>query len=154
GGGTSSNYGLMDEAHALSWVRDNIRAFGGDPGNVTLFGSSSGNWDVMAQLQNPAARGLFHRAILETGEFPFARRVDAEFFGLRVAEAAGCPMTGPDPLACLRALDSWALTQVFEQQGDEWLGDPSQVWPLSRVIDGITILEHPIDYLRNHPTVP
>lgn len=61
------NYGLLDEQAALRWVRDNIRAFGGDPDNVTLFGESAGGQSTMANMVSPAARGLFHRAIVESG---------------------------------------------------------------------------------------
>ncbi len=57
------NYGLLDIIQALRWVQDNIEAFGGDPGNVTLAGESAGGANVISLLSSPAARGLFHRAI-------------------------------------------------------------------------------------------
>src|SRR5450631_2512574 len=63
----SGNYGIMDQAAALRWVRDNIVRFGGDPGNVTLFGQSAGSMDVLALMTSPLAKGLFHRAIAESG---------------------------------------------------------------------------------------
>jgi para-nitrobenzyl esterase len=63
----SSNCGLLDQVTALEWVRDNIGVFGGDPANVTLFGESAGAISIGALLSMPAASGLFHRAILQSG---------------------------------------------------------------------------------------
>ena len=61
------NYGLMDQAEALRWVRRNAARFGGDPGNVTLAGQSAGARAVCAHLASPGSRGLFHRAITQSG---------------------------------------------------------------------------------------
>jgi para-nitrobenzyl esterase len=70
------NWGLADQIAALAWVRDHIGAFGGDPHNVTLFGESAGGMSVSALLAVPAARGLFHRAIVESGP-PYVAEGDA-----------------------------------------------------------------------------
>ena len=64
---TSANAGLLDIVQALNWVRDNIAGFGGDPGSVTIFGESGGGAKVSCVMAMPAARGLFHRAIIESG---------------------------------------------------------------------------------------
>jgi para-nitrobenzyl esterase len=63
----SGNFGTLDQIRALEWVRDNIAVFGGDPGNVTIFGESAGGRDVAALLVSPPAHGLFHRAIVQRG---------------------------------------------------------------------------------------
>jgi para-nitrobenzyl esterase len=63
----SGNVGALDLRASLEWVRDNIAAFGGDPGNVTIFGQSGGGWKVCTLLGMPSAKGLFHRAIVQSG---------------------------------------------------------------------------------------
>lgn len=71
GGGACANWGLLDQVAALDWVRQNIAAFGGDPGNVTIFGESAGGGSVAGLLAAPAAKGLFQKAIIQSGP-PFA----------------------------------------------------------------------------------
>jgi para-nitrobenzyl esterase len=65
----SGNYGTLDVVRALEWARDNAAAFGGDPGNVTVFGESAGAFDTLAMMASPLAKGLFHRAISQSGGF-------------------------------------------------------------------------------------
>ena len=63
----SGNYGTLDAVHVLDWVQDNIENFGGDPGNVTVFGESAGSRDTLAMMISPQATGKFHRAVAESG---------------------------------------------------------------------------------------
>jgi para-nitrobenzyl esterase len=74
----SGNFGTLDLVRALEWVRANVAAFGGDPGNVTIFGESAGARDVFSLLVVPAAAGLFHRAIAQSGGTETLERAEAE----------------------------------------------------------------------------
>jgi carboxylesterase type B len=81
--GASGNYGLLDNIAALEWVRDNIEAFGGDARNVTIFGQSAGGANVALLMVSPLAKGLFHKAILQSpGSFrPLGSLAEAEALG-------------------------------------------------------------------------
>jgi para-nitrobenzyl esterase len=74
----SGNFALLDLVAALTWVRDNAGAFGGDPGNVTIFGESAGGQNVFALLLAPQAKGLFHRAIVQSGGLRMSQPSAAE----------------------------------------------------------------------------
>jgi para-nitrobenzyl esterase len=74
----SGNYGTLDLVRALEWVRDNASAFGGDPGNVTIFGESAGGTNVVTLLVSKRARGLFHRAIVQSGGLSSSAVAEAE----------------------------------------------------------------------------
>ena len=80
---SAGNVGMLDIVAVLEWVRDNIARFGGDPGNVTAFGQSGGGGKVIALMAMPAAKGLFHRAIVQSG--PFLKCLSPDYSG-RVAE--------------------------------------------------------------------
>src|SRR5438067_10618711 len=80
---SSANVGLLDIVAVLAWVRENITTFGGDPGCVTIFGQSGGGGKVLALMAIPAAKGLFHRAIVQSG--PFLKSLSPDYSG-RLAE--------------------------------------------------------------------
>jgi len=76
---SSANVGMLDLLAVLGWVRDNITTFGGDPGCVTIFGQSGGGGKVLALMAMPAAKGLFHRAIVQSG--PFLKSLSPDYSG-------------------------------------------------------------------------
>ncbi|WP_407563086.1 carboxylesterase/lipase family protein [Streptomyces sp. 184] len=102
-GGVSGNHGLMDQTRALAWVRTNAAAFGGDPGRVTLAGQSAGARSVCAHLASPASRGLFQRAVVQSGACanPVLTKSAADARGARAARDVGCAEAA-DVAACLR----------------------------------------------------
>ena len=114
--GADGDYGMMDQQAALRWVRANIAAFGGDAGNVTIFGESAGGFSVLAHLASPLSKGLFDKAIIESGAYGVAGQMtqaEAERRGAAaidktLAEAgvdAGPACAGAKATAdCLRAL--------------------------------------------------
>ena len=103
----SGNYGIEDQQAALAWVRRNIRAFGGDPERVTMFGESAGGLSTFTNLVSPTASGLFQRAIVESGAYMLTlpTLAQTQTAGTAFANAVGCNQaTQAAVLACLRAL--------------------------------------------------
>lgn len=107
----SGNYAALDQMQALRWVRENIAAFGGDPSNVTIFGESGGAQAVCVLMASPPARGLFHRAISESGPCQwqyYPSLAASEARGVLIAAELGCDKAA-SLLECLRRLPVSAI---------------------------------------------
>jgi para-nitrobenzyl esterase len=111
--GRLGNYGIMDQIAALNWVRRNVEAFGGDPGNVTVVGESAGGASIHMLMTSPRAQGLFHRAVIMSGgtggRMGAATLADIEHLGDVFALHHGIDPNDPQALARLRGLSQAAI---------------------------------------------
>jgi para-nitrobenzyl esterase len=139
----SGNNGMLDLVAVLRWVRDNAAAFGGDPGNVTIFGESGGGAKVSCLLAMPDARGLFHRAAIQSGP------------GLRVSSPGSADRSAR---ALLEQLDIAPdkVSDLWSKSAEEILAATAKMGPaggmaggFSPVLDGTVIPAHPVDALAD-----
>ncbi|XP_068430120.1 bile salt-activated lipase-like [Clinocottus analis] len=145
------NYGLWDQQAAIAWVHRNIRSFGGDPDNVTLFGESAGGASVSFQTLSPHNKGLFKRAISQSGVAfcPWAMIKNPRKIAEEVAEKVGCPIDDR-MVACLKSTNAKNLTMaspgITPGNPDDPLVTKLQLGP---VVDGDFLPDQPANLLHN-----
>ena len=141
------NAGLLDQIAALGWVRDHIAAFGGDPGCVTIFGESAGGMSVGTLLGCPAARGLFHKAIPQSGSTQAVHDHESAA-AVATAVLAGLGMTAPN-VQQLREVPADKLKEVQQSVTMQlMLVGGAQLLPFQPVVDGHVLRRHPLDEIR------
>jgi len=137
--GAPANRGLLDQVAALQWVRENIRAFGGDPDRVTIFGESAGGGSVAALLAMPRAAGLFRRAVAQSVPGPFfspelAADVAAAFAAELGVQPTAADLSTVEPL--LLPVAGEAVTAKIDRWTDRWGPITQRTMPFAPVVDG------------------
>ncbi|MGW1990920.1 carboxylesterase/lipase family protein [Embleya sp. NPDC001921] len=141
--GAPANRGFLDQIAALTWVRDNIAGFGGDPDNVTVFGESGGGASIAALMSAPAAHGLFRRAIVQSLAGRYIPQEEARRISTLITDAAG---VDPDHLADVPPEVLLAVQDVplaaMEADPAAW-STPEAITAFSPTIDGVTVVDKP-----------
>ncbi|XP_068104103.1 bile salt-activated lipase-like [Hyperolius riggenbachi] len=146
------NYGLWDQHMAISWVKRNIAAFGGDADNITIFGESAGGASVSFQTLSPHNVGLIKRAISQSGVAmsPWALQRDPLFWAKQVGTKVGCPVQDTAVLAnCLRATDPIQITLAYTIDLSQLDYPVVNYMGLAAVIDGDFLPDEPYNLFSN-----
>lgn len=145
GEGFDSNVGLSDQVQALEWVKSNIAAFGGDPGNVTLFGESAGSMSIAAVLAMPAAKGLFHKVIMQSGGAQSMPSVQAEIVAAAFLRRLGVDGGNLEQLKTLAPEHLLlAAAEMRAQEGEEW-----PALPFQPIVELATLPEEPLSAISH-----
>ncbi|HHH29778.1 MAG TPA: carboxylesterase family protein [Polyangiaceae bacterium] len=149
--GVSGNYGILDQIQALTWVRDNIAGFGGDPERVTIFGQSGGAVDVCVLLASPLAAGLFHGAIMQSGACVSEADSSIDAVSQDAIAALGCE-GAPDVAACLRDVPAEDVILSFPLDPETAGSRPD----MQAHVDGWVLEATPLETIANeqHHAVP
>ncbi len=141
----SGNYGVMDQIFALRWIQDHISRFGGDASNVTIFGESAGGVNVGNLMTSPAAKGLFHKAIIQSGtpllnDYGTATQEGVEFVDSYIPEG-----TDAEKMAFMRSVDPDSLIRDLEPPTGG--GKVQLAW--QPAVDGQLFTDHPPEVLKS-----
>ncbi|AYC34478.1 carboxylesterase family protein [Pseudomonas cavernae] len=142
------NYGLQDQVQALRWVQKNAKAFGGNPGNVTIAGQSAGAMSVLMHLTNPQTSGLYQRAIAESPIFmgeggvvpSLTTAIDK---GNRFAANLGCTAGAGQQLDCLRGKPASQVQAASRMAWSALSLSTSTMLPFAPVVDGVVLPDYP-----------
>jgi len=142
----SANAGMLDVVKALEWINKNIKNFGGDPSNVTIFGESGGGGKVGTLMCMPKAKGLFHKAIIQSGTLVnVMTKKKSQALGLKVIEKLGLT---PEDVEKLDTISYLTLAKageeaILEIDGPRKLGTSAKMFGFSPSVDGVDLIQQP-----------